>query len=345
MFAMFWRKLTGRPRPPSGADALGERSERHKEQNAARDARAIEFDDERVNAVCGAKHARDASADASAEGDARAHASAGGAGAAGEFGKRAPRAHVDSDFDGDDSDFDEDGVDSDFDDAAEEEEGALIGEMEEEGALIDEIVVDKIGASKKRRVRNKCFVCATHVARYCVTGLNGVPIRRYLPDRLIKAHYPGRRLRRWREIVRGIDRDRVYGAVNHLCRACCKHMRLFDFARTVRDRQVAWRKEDARRVRILAKYVREKCSDKVPRTTDVAKLSGWEEQGDVAARVQVGQWWNKFAILNDGARKKRVVEAAEHGDDQAATREALQYLATCPPRDSKKLGRPPKRSR
>ena len=46
-----------------------------------------------------------------------------------------------------------------------------------------------------------------------------------------------------------------------------------------------------------------------------------------------------FTTRNDGARKKRVVEAAARDDDEAKTQEALQYLATRPQRDEKKRSR------
>ena len=102
---------------------------------------------------------------------------------------------------------------------------------------------------------------------------------------------------------------------------------------------------DSRRVRILAEHVQKDCHGKLPRRRDCAELAGWERQSACAARVQVGQWWYDFTTKNDGARKKRVVKAAEH-DDDTATQNALQYLAKCPPRDAKKRSaRPPKRSR
>ena len=95
---------------------------------------------------------------------------------------------------------------------------------------------------------------------------------------------------------------------------------------------------DSRRVRILAEHVQKDCHGKLPRKADCAKLSGWDDESAGEAHVQVGLWWYHFTTKNDGARKKRVVEAAEH-DDDTATREALQYLATCAPRDIKKRGR------
>jgi len=54
---------------------------------------------------------------------------------------------------------------------------------------------------------------------------------------------------------------------------------------------------------------------------------------------RVGHWWYNFTTKNDGARKKRVVEAAARYDDEAKTREALQYLATCEKRNEKKRSR------
>jgi hypothetical protein len=96
---------------------------------------------------------------------------------------------------------------------------------------------------------------------------------------------------------------------------------------------------DSRRVRILAKHVQEKCDGKLPRQKDCAELEGWDHESAGTSRVQVGRWWSNFATRNDGARKKRVVEAAARDDDEAKTREALQYLATRPQRDKKKRSR------
>jgi len=93
---------------------------------------------------------------------------------------------------------------------------------------------------------------------------------------------------------------------------------------------------DSRRVRIFAKHVQENCDGKLPRKTDCAELEGWDHESAGAARVQVGQWWYNFTTKDDGARKKRVVEAAAR-DDEAKTRAALQYLATCEKRNDSKL--------
>ena len=86
--------------------------------------------------------------------------------------------------------------------------------------------------------------------------------------------------------------------------------------------------EDTRKVVIFAKHVQEKCDGKLPRQTDCTELEGWEDESAGAARVQVGDWWYKLTITNDGVRKKRVVEAAAR-DDDTKTQEALQYLAKC----------------
>ena len=98
------------------------------------------------------------------------------------------------------------------------------------------------------------------------------------------------------------------------------------------------RMEDTRKVFIFAKHVQGNCHGKLPRQKDCPELEGWKWKGAGAARVQVGQWWYDFTTRNDGARKKRVVEAAAR-DDDTATRAALQYLATCEKRDKKKRSR------
>jgi len=86
---------------------------------------------------------------------------------------------------------------------------------------------------------------------------------------------------------------------------------------------------DSRRVRILAKYVREELDGQLPRQGDVAELAGWEREDADMAQVRVGHWWYNFSSKKDGARKKRVEESAP--DEE--TQEALQYLAQCPMRD------------
>jgi hypothetical protein len=88
-------------------------------------------------------------------------------------------------------------------------------------------------------------------------------------------------------------------------------------------------KGDARRVRILAKYVLEECDGELPRQKDRADLAGWEREDADMAQVQVGRWWHKFSTMNDGDRQKRVEESAR----DEATKKALQYLAQCKVRD------------
>jgi len=99
----------------------------------------------------------------------------------------------------------------------------------------------------------------------------------------------------------------------------------------MRDKENAWRdvKGDSRRVRIFAKYVREKCGGQLPRDEDVAELAGWEHEDAVKAQVKVYQWWYDFSRRNGGERKQRVEESAR----DEATKKALQYLAQCPVRD------------
>ena len=92
---------------------------------------------------------------------------------------------------------------------------------------------------------------------------------------------------------------------------------------------------DSRRVRILARYVLEEFDGQLPRQTDLAELAGWEREDAVVAQVAVGKWWYNFSINNGGERKQRVEESAP--DEE--TKKALQYLAQCPMRDSKRLKR------
>jgi hypothetical protein len=105
----------------------------------------------------------------------------------------------------------------------------------------------------------------------------------------------------------------------------------------VRDKKNAWRdvKGDSRRVRILAKYVLEEFDGQLPRQGDVAELAGWEHEDADLAQVQVGDWWSKFSIKNDGDRKKRVAESAR----DEATKKALRDLAQCPMRDKENAWR------
>ena len=67
----------------------------------------------------------------------------------------------------------------------------------------------------------------------------------------------------------------------------------------------------------------------------VAAIADWAHEGAPVARVKVRRWWYNFFSKNDGARQKRVEESAP----DEATKKALQYLAQCPVRDSKRLKR------
>ena len=98
---------------------------------------------------------------------------------------------------------------------------------------------------------------------------------------------------------------------------------------------------DSRRVRIFAKYVREKCHGRLPRHVHRAELAGWEREGADMAQVAVGRWWHKFSTMNEGERKQRVAASAR----DEATQDALQYLAQCPMRDSKRFKGQRNRSR
>jgi len=112
-------------------------------------------------------------------------------------------------------------------------------------------------------------------------------------------------------------------------------------------------KGDSRRVRIFAKYVREKCRGRLPRFKHRAELAGWKREGAGVARVRVGRWWYKFSSMNDVARKKRVEESARDEETQQALRDlaqcekrnvrdvqkALRDLAQCDKRDDKRLKR------
>ena len=93
---------------------------------------------------------------------------------------------------------------------------------------------------------------------------------------------------------------------------------------------------DSRRVRILAKYVREELDGQLPGKNDRANLAGWAHEDAVVAQVRVGRWWYDFSSMNDGARKKRVVKLARDARD-VETQDALQYLAQCPVRDDKRF--------
>jgi hypothetical protein len=133
--------------------------------------------------------------------------------------------------------------------------------------------------------------------------------------------YDGARKKRVETLARLARDEETQKALQYL--AQCK----------VRDHGNRDVKGDSRRVCILAKYVREECHGRLPRAREVAALAGWEREGAGVAQVQVGKWWRNFSIKNDGARKKRVEESAR----DEATQDALQYLAQCPMRDSKRF--------
>jgi len=104
----------------------------------------------------------------------------------------------------------------------------------------------------------------------------------------------------------------------------------------VRDHGKRDVKGDSRRVRILAKYVRDECGGELPPTREVAALAGWKHEDAVVAQVAVGRWWYKFSSANKGDRKKRVETLARLARDEE-TQKALRYLAQCKVRDSKRF--------
>jgi hypothetical protein len=124
-----------------------------------------------------------------------------------------------------------------------------------------------------------------------------------------------------------IDPNLVICEGDMVCRSCVSFS--LNVVRDHSDCAYENRKEDARKVVILAKYVRETCDGELPRAREVAALAGWEREGAGVAQVRVGTWWYRFSIMNDGARKQRVAASAR----DEATQDALQYLAQCPMRD------------
>ena len=80
---------------------------------------------------------------------------------------------------------------------------------------------------------------------------------------------------------------------------------------------------DARRVRLAATYVRDECGGQLPSDKHVAAIADWAHEGARVARVKVRRWWYNFSTRS--GRKKRVEESAR----DAATQDALQYLAQC----------------
>jgi len=89
---------------------------------------------------------------------------------------------------------------------------------------------------------------------------------------------------------------------------------------------------DSRRVRIFATHVRK---NGLPTCSASVALADWEHEGADVAQVRVRQWWLKFSRYDGGKRKKRVAESAR----DEATQDALQYLAQCEKRDSKRFKR------
>jgi len=133
--------------------------------------------------------------------------------------------------------------------------------------------------------------------------------------------YDGARKKRVETLARLARDEETQKALQYL--AQCK----------VRDHGNRDVKGDSRRVRIFAKYVREKYGGQLPRKGDVAALAGWAHEDAVVAQVQVGTWWHNFCMSDGGERKKLVAESAP--DEE--TQEALQYLAQCPVRDDKRF--------
>ena len=211
------------------------------------------------------------------------------------------------------------------------ESGAVDGSAAESGVTTTHVargdedasgVARAVGESTKKK--KKCVLCKTAQAQ------RGIDVW-HLGSKISNIFGPilYRFSRRKREQIK-INKSEVICKGDGLCITCASRSGLGGRDRI--DLAFEQRMEDTRKVVIFAKHVQGNCDGKLPRTPDCAELEGWEDQGAGAARVQVGYWWYEFTTRNDGARKKRVVEAAAH-DDDTKTQEALQYLATCEKRN------------
>jgi len=91
---------------------------------------------------------------------------------------------------------------------------------------------------------------------------------------------------------------------------------------------------DARKLQILSAHVRDHLDGKVPRQNDVATLARWDDE-DARERedVPVGKFWYDLTHSTDKERLQRLSVF----DD--ASKNALEYLATCEPRKAKPRGR------
>ena len=211
------------------------------------------------------------------------------------------------------------------------ESGAVDGSAAESGVTTTHVargdedtsgVARAVGESTKKK--KKCVLCKTAQAQRGIDVWHvGSNIDRIFGPILYRFS------RRKREQIK-INKSEVICKGDGLCVTCA--LRSGHGGRDRIDLAFEHRMEDTRKVVIFAKHVQEKCDGKLPRQTDCAELEGWEDESAGAARVQVGDWWYKLTITNDGVRKKRVVEAAAR-DDDTKTQEALQYLATCERRD------------
>ena len=215
------------------------------------------------------------------------------------------------------------------------ESGAVDGSAAESGVTTTHVargdedtsgVARAAGESTKKK--KKCVLCKTAQAQ------RGIDVW-HLGSKISNIFGPilYRFSRTKREQIK-INKSEVICKGDGLCITCA--LRSGHGGRDLIDLAFERRMEDTRKVVIFAKHVQEKCHGKLPRAHDCAELEGWEDQGAGAARVQVGYWWYDFTTKNDGARKKRVVKAAARHDD-TATREALQYLATCEKRNDSRF--------
>ena len=218
------------------------------------------------------------------------------------------------------------------------ESGAVDGSAAESGVTTTHVargdedasgVARAVGESTKKK--KKCVLCKTAQAQ---RGIDVWHLGSKISDIFGPILY--RFSRRKREQIK-INKSEVICKGDGLCSTCAS--RSGHDGRDLIDLAFEQRMEDTRKVVIFAKHVQGNCDGKLPRAPDCAELEGWDHESAGAARVQVGRWWYSFTTKNDGARKKRVVEAAARDDDEAKTQEALQYLAKCEKRDEKKRSR------
>ena len=175
--------------------------------------------------------------------------------------------------------------------------------------------------------KKKCVLCKRATVRHTVSNFFVGTLLNDILGTVFNRYSRAKRKR-----IGTIDPAQKFCQGDGLCRTCasvCEDC--------VRDRDEARfdsTVNNARKLQILSVHVRDHLDGKVPRQNDVATLARWDDE-DARERedVPVGKFWYDLTHSTDKERLQRLSVF----DD--ASKNALEYLATCEPRKRKPRGR------